>query len=247
MALKDTVKTLEEVDEAHRPLYVADKELGFKLDVEGREDPAELRRAKTRETEGRKAAEAKLAEYAQKESEREEELRKSREDAAKKAGNVDELQKSWQEKYDKDLAAETARTKPLIDSLNSDVVRITIDREATEMAAQLAIPDSAEALYPHIRGRLAVEMRDGQRTTVVRDKDGKASALTLDDLKKEILATKAFQPLLVANRASGGGANGGKGGGATDSKSIPRAAFDALSQVQRMAFIKSGGVPFDPT
>jgi hypothetical protein len=60
--LKFAVKTLEEVDEVHRSLYVEDKDVGFKLAVVGIDDPAEVRRAKIRESDGRKAAEAALAE-----------------------------------------------------------------------------------------------------------------------------------------------------------------------------------------
>jgi hypothetical protein len=153
--LKYAVKTLDEVDEAQRPLYVEDKEVGFRLAVDGIEDPAELRRAKTRETEGRKVAETKLAKLeveqatrdaaaAADKAAREEEVRKATEDAAKKAGNIDQLQKSWQDKYDKDLAAEAAKHKPIIESLNADVTREMIDRHATEIASALAIPESAD-------------------------------------------------------------------------------------------------------
>jgi hypothetical protein len=245
MALKDTVKTLEEVDEAHRPLYVADKEVGFKLDVEGREDPAELRRAKTRESEGRKAAEKKVADMEAAQTAKDEEARLAREDAAKKAGDVESLQKSWKEKYDTDLALEAAKHKPVIDSLESDVTRLLIDNEAHSIASGIALPGSEGVLFPHVRNRLRVEMRDGKRTTVVVDTEGKASAMTLDELKKEFVANKAFAPVLAASRASGGGANGGKGGGATD-KTLFRAEFEALSPAARAAHFKSGGTVVDP-
>jgi hypothetical protein len=135
----------------------------------------------------------------------------------------------------------------VIESLNSDVTREMIDRHATEIAAALAIPESADVLYPHIRNRLRVELRDGARTTVVVDKDGKASAMSLADLKKEFAANKAFSPLLVASRASGGGANGGKGGGATDSKTLLRADFERLDPAAKSNFIvKNKGTVVDP-
>jgi len=246
MALKDTIKTLEEVDEAFRPLYVADKEVGFKLDVEGREDPAELRRAKQRETEGRKAAEKKIADMEAAQVARDEQARKDREDALKKAGDVDALQKSWQEKYDKDLAAESAKFTPQLASMELDLNREMIDRHATEIAASISLPGSEKVLFPHIRSRLRIEMRDGRRTTVVVDPEGKASAMTLDELKKEFLADKGFAPMLAASRASGGGANGGKGGGATDGKTMTRADFERLEPAKRSEFlVKNRGTLVD--
>jgi hypothetical protein len=248
MALKDTVKTLEEVDEAFRPLYVADKEVGFKLDVEGREDPAELRRAKQRESEGRKAAEKRIADMEAAQVAKDEEARKAKEDAAKKAGDVDSLQKSWQEKYDKDVAAEREKYVPQLTAMEKDLQRVMIDRNATEIAAAIALPGSEKVLFPHIRSRLRIEMRDGERVTVVVDPEGKASALTLDELKKEFLADKGFAPMLTASRASGGGANGGKGGGATDSKTMLRADFERMDPAARSAFIvKNRGTVIDPS
>lgn len=248
MALKFAVKTLDEVEESQRGLYVEDKEVGFKLAVEGIEDPAELRRAKTRETEGRKAAEKRVADMEAAQVAKDEEARKAKEDAAKKAGDVDALVKSWQEKYDKDIAAVAAKYEPALTSMETDLNREMIDRHATEIAAAIALPGSDSVLFPHIRSRLRIETRDGRRTTVVVDADGKASAMTLTELKHEFAANAAFKPLLAASRASGGGANGGKGGGATDSKTKTRAEFEAMSAADKSAFIvKNRGTLIDAT
>jgi hypothetical protein len=248
MALKYAVKTLEEVEEAQRPLYVEDKEVGFRLAVEGIEDPAELRRAKTRESEGRKAAEKRIADMEAAQIAKDEEARKAREDALKKAGDVDALQKSWQEKYDKDVAAEREKYTPQLQSMETDLNREMIDRHATEIAAAIALPGSDSVLFPHIQKRLRIEMRDGKRTTVVVDADGKASAMTLTELKQEFAANAAFKPLLAASRASGGGANGGKGGSATDSKTMLRADYERLDAAAKSAFfVKNGGTVIDPS
>jgi hypothetical protein len=237
MALKDTVKTLEEVDEAFRPLYVADKELGFKLDVEGREDPAELRRAKQRETEGRKAAEKKLADIEAAQAAKDEEARLAKLELAKKTGDVDSLNRSWQEKFDSALAAKDAEYKPALTSMESDLTREMVDRHATSLAASIALPGSEDVLFPHIQRRLRIEIRDGKRTTVVQDKEGKASAMTMEDLKKEFMADARFAPLLVGSRASGGGSGGGKGGGAT-SGNKPRSK---MSTKEKSEFISEHG------
>lgn len=245
MPLKFAVKTLEEVPEAERALYVEDKEVGFKLAVEGIEDPAELRRAKQRETEGRKAAEKRIADMEAAQATKDEDARKAKEEALKKAGDVDSLQKSWQEKYDKDIEAERNKYVPALSEMEKDLQREMIDRHATEIAAAISLPGSEKVLFPHVQRRLRIEMRDGRRTTVVVDPEGKASAMTLDELKKEFVADKGFAPMLAASRASGGGANGGKGG-ATDAKTKTRAEFAAMNAADQMAFIvKNKGTVVD--
>ncbi len=258
MPLAFAVRTLEEVPEAARGFYIEDKDVGFKLDTTGIEDPEELRRAKAREVEARKVAETKLAKLeseqaardkvaATEKAKREEEVRLAKEDALRKDGNIDELEKSWTQKLNKALADKDAEWGPQVESLNTDVTREMIDRHATEIAASLALPESADVLYPHIRARLRVEIRDGKRQTVVVDKDGKASALTLADLRKEFAAMKGFAPILAASRASGGGANGGRGGGATDGSTMLRAEFEALNAVEKHAFlVKNKGKVVDP-
>lgn len=240
MPLKYAVATLDEVPEAFRGEYVADKELGFKLAIEpgsGIEDPAELRRAHEREKTERKAAQKQLKEIQDAQAVKDEEARKAREEALKKAGDVDALQKSWQEKYDRDLAAKEAEYKPALSSMEADLTREMIDRHATSLAASLALPGSEEVLFPHIRNRLRIEMREGARTTVVYDKAGKPSAMTMEDLKKEFMADTRFAPLLVGSRASGGGSGGGKGGGATASNK-PRSK---MSTREKSEFIKEFG------
>lgn len=237
MALKFAVKTLEEVPEALRDQYVEDKEVGFKLAVEGIEDPAELRRAKARESEGRKAAEKKLADIEAAQAAKDEEIRKANEENAKKTGNIDALNKSWQEKYDRDLAAKDATYKPAMQSMEEDLTREMIDRHATSLAASIALPGSENVMFPHIRNRLRIETRDGKRTTVVVDKEGKTSAMTLDDLKKEFMADKSFAPLLVGSRASGGGSGGGKGGGAT----VGNKPRSKMTVSEKSAFISEHG------
>jgi hypothetical protein len=219
MPLKFAVATLEEVPEAFRGEYVADKEVGFKLNIEpgsgGVDDPAELRRAHEREKTERKAAQKKLKEMEDAQSVKDEEIRKANEENAKKTGNIDALNASWQQKYDRDLAAKEAEYKPALTSMEADLTREMIDRHATSLAASIALPGSEDVLFPHVRNRLRIETRDGKRVTVVVDKEGKASAATMEDLKKEFVADTRFAPLLVGSRANGGGSGGGGGGGAT--------------------------------
>lgn len=247
MSLKLKVEKLEDVPESLRGEYTEDKEGGgFVLGVEGLEDTAALKRAKDHEVEARKKAEKRAKELEDAQKLEAEKARKAAEDAARAAGNTEALEKSWKDKL---AATETEwRTKheSEVGSLTSDVTRLLIDNVATTMASQIALEGSATVLIPHIASRLAVEVRDGQRVTVVKDKDGKSSALSLDDLKKEIVGNKAFAPLLVASKGSGGGAGGGnKGGGAAGAKQLTRAAFNAMDPGAQRAHVRGGGTVTD--
>jgi hypothetical protein len=60
------------------------------------------------------------------------------------------------------------------------------------------------------------ETSEGFQTRIL-DREGKPSAFTIDDLKKEILANKEFSPILKASNATGGGASGARGSGGAGS------------------------------
>lgn len=245
MTLKFTVKSLDEVAEALRPLYVEDKEVGFRLAVDGIEDPAELRRAKTREADARRLAEARVKELEAAQTAKDEEARRLADEAARKAGDVTTLEKSWQTKLDAAVAEVKGQYEPQVTSLTSDINRLLIDNVAHGIASQIAVQGSADVLLPHIKSRLRTDVRDGQRVTVVVDPEGKPSASTIADLAKEISGNKAFAPIIAASKGSGGGANGGHGGGAADSKTITRAQYEALGPTERAAHFKGGGAVVD--
>ena len=57
-----------------------------------------------------------------------------------------------------------------------------------------------------ISARLTTEIVDGKATTRVLDQDGKPSALTVEELKKEFVANEKFSSIIVGSNASGSGA-----------------------------------------
>lgn len=182
--------------------------------------------------------ETKAAKAARREAE--EKARLESEAAAKKSGDVESLEKSWQQK----LSARESELQASIDQLTGHVQGLTVGQTASRIASELAVPGSARVLEPHIRSRLGFDLRDGKPTVVVLDKDGKPSAATVEELAKEVAADAAFAPLIIASQASGGGASGsGKGGGAA--KSVTRAAFDGMNPADRMAHVKAGGAITD--
>jgi hypothetical protein len=206
--LKFQLDTLEGVDEAVRALYT-EKDGKFVLGIEGlpqQEDVSGLK-AKVDELLGEK----KLAE--KKAREAEEAARLEREEAARKSGNVEELERSWSEKYNRREAELNGMLEHERGTLSGQIRDLTVGRTATDIASALAIPGSAKALLPHIERRLSVEQRDGKPVVVVLDQLGKLSAATLDELKAEFANDTAFAPLIAGSKASGGGASGAGGSG----------------------------------
>ncbi|MCU0121584.1 hypothetical protein N8H74_25270 [Pseudomonas sp. B2M1-30] len=206
--LKFQMDTLEGVDEAVRALYI-EKDGKFVLGIEGlpqQEDVSGLK-AKVDELLGEK----KLAE--KKVREAEEAARLEREEAARKSGNVEELERSWTEKFNRREAELNGMLEQERGTLGGQIRDLPVGCTATDIASALAVQGSAKALLPHIERRLSVEQRDGKPVVVVLDAQGKLSAATLDELKAEIANDAAFAPLIAGSKASGVGAAGARGGG----------------------------------
>lgn len=155
-----------------------------------------------------------------------------REEGHRQSGDVEALDKSWREKMGK-LQSEFEETVKTWENRAKD---LTVNSVASSLANELAVQGSAKALMPLIQSRLAMDVRDGELTTVVLT-DGKPSALSLDDLKAEFRNDPAFAPLIVGSKASGGGATGGSssGGGASTSKK----SFAEMSLQERAAYRKA--------
>lgn len=194
--LKITKAEYDVLSDAMKALY---KAVGsdYQLDASDYEEPGELKRAKDREVEA-----ARLARERAEKAERERD--EFRDAAARKAGDITTLDKSWQKKLDDAVLVEKTRA----DQLNKQLQNVLVDKEAIAIAAELG-GESAELLLPHITKRLQAEVDGDVAITRVLDKEGKKSALTLAELKKEISEDKRFSPIIIASRASGGGAAGG--------------------------------------
>ena len=206
--LKFQLDSLDGVDESVRSLYT-EKDGKFVLGIEGLPQPEDVSGLKSKVEE--LLGEKKAAEKARKDAE--DQARLEREEAARKSGNVEELEKSWSEKYNRREAELNGMLEQERGTLSTQIRDLTVGRTATDIASALAIPGSAKALLPHIERRLSVEQRDGKPVVVVLDQQGKLSAATLDELKAEFANDTAFAPLIAGSKASGGGAAGAGGGG----------------------------------
>lgn len=158
-----------------------------------------------------KAAKAKAKEEA-------EAARVAAEEAARKSGDVSALDKSWQEKYSKLESEASAK----VAAANAQLQSVLVDSVAQKAAMDIAVDaECAELLADKLRGSLGLAEVDGKMQTVVFDADGKRSALTVDELKKQLIAK--YPRLVKGNPASGAGGitqPAGSAGGSTNSGSM---------------------------
>lgn len=198
MALKRKIdeKTWEKLGDDMKPLY---KKKGddYVLDVEGDNDGGEgsaeeLRRALDRVRED-------LKEVKKENKTLKDQLEEGSTLDAKKRGDIETLEKSWKDKL---TAKETELTEKL--SAKDKFIRDSmLDSAAKDVAA---IAKSPTLLMPHVKSRLDVDLSGDVPVVRVLDANGKPSAASLEDLKKEFVANKDFSDIIVASKASGGAA-----------------------------------------
>jgi rRNA maturation endonuclease Nob1 len=210
--MKYKLDSLEGLSEEMKALY-EEKDGAFYLKIEGlpQQDNSDIEGLKKKNEEllAEKKAEQK------KRQEAEDQARRETEEAARKKGDIAALEASWQTKLEQAEAKHTEATKALQDQ----VYKLTVGQTAQSLASELSIKGSEAVLLPHITNRLQVETTESGEVKVrVLDSQGKPSALSIDDLKKEFRGNVAFKPLIVASNASGSGASGGGSGGGAAKK-----------------------------
>lgn len=160
--------------------------------------------------------------------------RKAAEEAAKKSGDVEALEKSWAEKFETAVSEKSQEAE----RLQQMVYSLTVGSTATNLAAKIAMDGCADGLKPHIQSRLKTEIVDGEPVVKVLGKDGKPSAMTIDDLEKELKDTPYLAPLIKGSSASGGGGLGGRG--SAGKGEMDRAEFDKLPPVKQHEIVRKG-------
>lgn len=171
----------------------------------GEENAAGLKSALQKERDAVKATRDTLKTL---ETERDELQTRIDQGADKGKADIDAINKSWQTKMDK----ATLEAKAASDKLNGSLRKLTVGAEARKLASEMAIPESVDLLERFIMDRLDADLDGDMPIVRVLDTDGKPSASTLEDLKKDFLADKRFSGILTGSKASGGGAGGSKPG-----------------------------------
>jgi hypothetical protein len=226
--------SLENIDESLQGLY-EQTDTGYQLKVTGipepeKEDLSGLKNKVDELLREKKAASQKAREAA-------EEAEAARLEAAKKGNDTEALDKSWQDKFN----AREIELKKELEELSGTLVKLTSGQTATKIAAEIAVQGSADVLLPHLERRLRTEFREGSPVTVVLDKDGKPSAMSVDELKAEFQNSAAFAPLIVGTKANGAGRTGGNESSGAGVNEVSRSEFDRMNQAQRANFAKNGG------
>lgn len=202
-------------------LYI-EKDGKYILDAE-MEDTGALKRAKEHESERRREAEKKLKEL-------EAQLSGNKYEEDKRKGDIEALEKSWQEKHSK-------VTKELSDKytrMQNAIKQNLIDSTARSIAGEISTVPSLLARV--ISDRLTVDFENDMPSLKVLDQAGKLSAFTVEDLKKEIYANKEFSSILIATKSSGGGASQIRSSGQNQNSEIP---LSKMSPVELAAHLKA--------
>lgn len=201
MALKKKLSKEEhaKLSDALKAEYVEDGD-GFRLDVDGDEDTGALKRAKDRESQLRRDAEKEAKELREK-------LEGIEGDDARKKGDIATLEKSWQKKLDDQKSEYDGK----LSKLTSHTTKSLVDNVATQIASKISTAPAL--LLPHIRARLQADFEGDEPKTRVLDKDGKPSAMTVDELSAEFVANKDFSAIITASKASGGAGKPSQNGG----------------------------------
>lgn len=228
-------ESIEDLPESVQELYEK-TDNGFELKVTGLPEPDESHldglKKKVEELLTESKAAKKKARAAVTEAEQ------AKMEAAKQGNDTDALHKSWESKF----TARESELQDRIGTLTNTIVGLTSGQAASKIASEIAIQGSASVLLPHVELRLRAETKeDGSVETIVLDKNGQPSALTIDELKQEFQNSASFAPLIIGTKANGAGRTGGMDSGGAASQEITRASFDEKSQYQRSQYVKNGG------
>lgn len=201
MALKKKITKEEhaKLSDVLKAEYIEDGE-GFRLDVDGEEDTGALRRAKDREAQLRRDAEKAKKEL-------EDKLAEIEGDDARKKGDIATLEKSWQKKLDDQKAEYESK----VSKLTTHTTKNLVDSVALSIASKISTAPAL--LLPHIRARLQADFDGDEPKTRILDKDGKPSAMTIEELSAEFVANKDFSAIITASKASGGAGKPSQNGG----------------------------------
>lgn len=200
LARKITKEQFDKLADNIKFEYVADGD-SYTLQTTGDEDIGPLKRANQRLKDQVEHLEGKNDELAGK-------LDKIEKNPARKQGDIDALERQWNK--DKETAVGEVTAK--LEKANSFIKQSLLENAASSLADKIST--SPAIIRPHIERRLTVDIDGDTPVVKVLDKDGKASALTVEKLGEEFVANKDFSSIIRVTKASGGAGSPSSNGGA---------------------------------
>lgn len=216
MPLAYQLESIDSISDEQKKLYKKSGD-SYVLDISGEpqaEDVSGLK-AKLDELMNEKKNEAEKRRQA------EEKARLEAEEAAKKKGDFEALAKSYQEKI--------AAMEQQVAERDKLTAEQAVQAEAQRIAGTLSEGANQNILSRFIGDRLRYE--DG--SVKVTDKDGNLTISTLDQLSEEFKNNQEFASLIIATRASGGGAFGSSSGGGAAGKN-----FNDMNETERVKLFR---------
>lgn len=180
--------------------YVADGD-NYILQTEGDEDIGPLKRANQR-------LKDQIELLEQKNDKLTGDLEAINKNPARKNGDIETLTRQMEN--EKKTAVDEVTAK--LDKANSFIKTTLLENAAASLAEKIST--SPAIIRPHIERRLTVDIDGDTPSVKVLDKDGKASALTMDKLGEEFVANKDFSSIIRVTKASGGAGSPSSNGGA---------------------------------
>ncbi len=161
------------------------------------------------------------------------ERRRIEQESAKKAGQVEELEKSLRSQFEAERSQLTARQQAL-------QARIT-GAEKKAILSSLAVDFIDAESVDLIDHMVSVELDDdGNTVTKFTGADGQLLTTDPAEFKKIMRNNKAIARLLKADDTNGGGSQGGKAG-AGGKATMKRSEFESLNPTAKRQFVAKGG------
>ena len=185
-----------------------------------------------------KSTESRLTEFEAAQAAKIEEAERIAYEKAKTDGNVDEIEKRYQQQLEdaqkRAGETETQYKKRLEAMANREKSAI-----ATELSS-LAIESLSGAFKQLVSSRIDIDTETGKE--IYLNADGSASSLDKAGFINELKNDPLFRPMIKAEtHTTGGGEVKGNTDGSAGSKVIARSDFEAMNHAQRAKFIKDGG------
>lgn len=197
MKRKITKEDFEKLSDALKANY-SEKGGSYFLNIEDDDEAiTELKKARENEKESHRESKLKMKDLETKI----EELTNGKH---KIDGNIEALENSWKEKFN---TRETELTLQ-ISKLNTIVIQSAKDSITSSLANEIS--NSPKLMKRILDERVSVEITETGPVHRILDAQGKPSAMTLEDLKKETIANKEYSPIIIASRASGAAGSGFK-------------------------------------